>query len=330
MAISNEILSSTLRILKDDAVDNLFQSTPLLKYAKDKGNVEMVDGGQKYDLPAILAEHAGITQLSSGYERIDTSAADVMRTASFEWCDFAAPVNITKKEEMSNKGERAIVNIAKARMEEVLGQLKREWEKAVVAGSSTILSDLQTFEGVDGTGWFEEGAFGSGQTNSVGGLSKSTYAGSNWNNQIVDAGSALSLDNMHDLKVSMDLYTDRGGLDCIIGSPNFWKTYRGLLSDLERYSSKDQLDGGRSVLLYAGAPVMANPFLPAAGVAATISAYFLNLSYVKVVFDKDGYFDMDDFVQLDDYVSRRARFYVRTQIVTNHLASQGLLVNAEA
>jgi hypothetical protein len=290
----------------------------------------MVDGGQKYDLPAILGEHSAITQLSSGYEAIDTSAADVMRTASYEWCDFVAPINITKKEEMSNKGERAIVNIAKARMEEVLGQLKREWEKQVVAGSSTILTDLQTFEGVDSTGWLEEGAFGTAQTNTVGGLSKTTYASANWNNQTVDAGSAFALSHLHDLRVNMDMYTDRGGHNLTIASPACFKLYRGLLSDLERYRSNDDLDGGRMILLYGGAPFYANPFLPAAGSAADISAYLLNTSYVRVVFDKDGYFEMDDFVQLDDYVSRRARIFVRTQIVTNHLASQGLLVNAES
>ena len=70
MAISNDVLSSTLRILLEEEVDNLFKATPLLKQMKDKGQIDFYDGGQKLDVPLILAEHSSITQLSSGYEPV--------------------------------------------------------------------------------------------------------------------------------------------------------------------------------------------------------------------------------------------------------------------
>ena len=40
MAISNDILSSTLRILLDEEVDQLFQATPLLQKMREKGGIE--------------------------------------------------------------------------------------------------------------------------------------------------------------------------------------------------------------------------------------------------------------------------------------------------
>lgn len=335
--ISNELLSSTLRSLKDEALNQLFVSKPLLRFAKEKGKIKYVIGSTYYDVPAILNSHTGIIQLDNGYERIDTTASDVMDFSSYRFCDFTAAVNIARTEELANRGDKyAVVDIAKARMEQVMEQMAQEWEKQVLAGTSTILTNLQSFNGVDtATGWFEELAFGS-QGNTVGTLSKSTYATSNWQNQVVDAAGALSLDNMHDLHVQMGLFTGRGELDCIIGSPNFWKTYRGLLSDLERYSSKDDLDGGRPTLMYAGAKVYASPFMPAddvfAGGAGTnvISAYFLNMSNLEVCFDKDGDFKLHDFNTLDEYAVRRALIHARTLIAANHLASQGILVNAEA
>ncbi len=70
MPIQADILSSTLRILRDREVDQTFRTIPLLDAVKAKGNVEIIDGGQKVDHPVILSEHSNITQLSSGYESI--------------------------------------------------------------------------------------------------------------------------------------------------------------------------------------------------------------------------------------------------------------------
>ena len=150
MGIQYDILASTLRILRDREVDNTFRTIPLLEAVQRAGNVEMVNGGQKVDHPVILAEHSNITQLATGYESVNLAVKDALRTASFDWCDFVAPVVITEKEQLSNKGERAIIRIAEARLKSVMGMLKREWCKQTVNGTSSILSDLNTLNG-DGT-----------------------------------------------------------------------------------------------------------------------------------------------------------------------------------
>ena len=68
MALSFDILASTLRILRDREVDNTFRTVPLLDAVQSKGNVEKVNGGSKVDHPVILTEHSSITQLSTGYD----------------------------------------------------------------------------------------------------------------------------------------------------------------------------------------------------------------------------------------------------------------------
>ena len=103
MAIQYDILASTLRLLVDREVDNTFRTVPMLEAAQRAGNVEKIDGGQKVDHPVILAEHSSITQLSTGYEAVNLAVKDPLRTASFDWCDFVAPVVITKKEELSTR-----------------------------------------------------------------------------------------------------------------------------------------------------------------------------------------------------------------------------------
>ena len=107
MALQPDILASTLRILRDKYVDSTFKSIPLVENMQNLGLIEKVDGGSKINHPVVLTDHSTITQLSSGYESVNLAVKDPLRTAEHNWCDFVAPIVLTKKEELSNKGERA-------------------------------------------------------------------------------------------------------------------------------------------------------------------------------------------------------------------------------
>lgn len=348
MAIQNDILSSTARARSKKALDNLFQTVPLLDHIKKAGGVEIINGGQRITRAAILAEHSNITQLATGYEAVSSSVADVLRSPEYEWCDFVAPIVITKKEELSNRGENAVISIADSRMKSVIGMLKREWELQTIRGSSTVLTELGSLNGVNGTGapgggnasgWLEELAFGA-QGNTVGGLSKTTYASSNWQNQTFDVGGAGNfasdgLNGMAELMLQTQIYAPEGSVDLILASPTSYRLYKNTLQAQERYLPKETvLDAGRLALAYNGALMyvennLGSPSSAAVG-ADTPSMMFLNSKSMKVVFDSDANFSMTDFEHKSGFAAREAHMFVRTQIVADHLASLGLLVNAEA
>ena len=135
--VQADILASTLRILRDQEVDSTFRAIALLDACQRAGNIERVSGGSYVDVPLILTDHSSITQLSSGYESVSLAVKDAMRTGTSSWCDAVAPIVLTKKEELSNKGERAIIRIAEARMKQVMGMLRREINKQIVTGKPT-------------------------------------------------------------------------------------------------------------------------------------------------------------------------------------------------
>ena len=336
MAVQNDILSSTARARSKKALDNLFTTVPLLDHIKKAGGVEEINGGQRITRAAILAEHSNITQLSTGYESIAAGVADVLRSPEFEWCDFVAPIIITKKEELSNRGDDAVISIADSRMKSVMGMLKREWEKQAIAGTSTVLTEMQTLNGIDAaTGWFEEGAFGSGQSNSVGGLSKSTYASSNWNNQVASAGGAFNTNRagegaMTDLMIQTQIYAPEGTVDLILASPTSYKLYKQSLRAQEQYVKETVLEGGRLALAFSGALIYVENNLGFTESGTDASMYFLNSKSMKVVFDKDANFSLSDFQDKSGYAAREAHLYVRTQLVADHLASMGVLINGES
>jgi hypothetical protein len=343
MAIQPDILATTLRILRDKEVDNTFRTTPILEATQRLGNVETVDGGSKVDSPVILTDHSTITQLSTGYEAVNLAVKDPFRTSSYEWCDFVAPVVMTKKEETSNKGERAIVRIYEGRMKQVMGMLRREVSKQLIAGNSSILTDLQTLNGFSaaaGTGWFEGEAFGS-QSNTVGGIAKSGFPAS-WQNQAQTAGAAFATNGLRAMSrifIDAQTYAPEGDIDLILASPTSYELYKNELQSLERYTSANEQRNmvGKLGLKYNGADMFIEPNLgyngtvdKAGATVKPISMFFLNSSLFSVYFDQDGQFELEEATPISGYAATAFQIFVRMQICTSNLSGHGVLYDAEA
>lgn len=331
--VQNDILASTLRILRDKYVDNTFKIIPLMDAIQTLGNVEDVDGGSYIDSPVILTDHSTITQLSTGYEAVSLAVKDPLRTATYSWCDAVAPVVITRKEELSNKGQRAVIRIAEARLKQTMGMFKREIEKQLIRGNSTILTDLQSLNGLDGaTGWFEEGAFGS-QTNSVGGIAKSDFP-SAWQNQVQDGSFASNgLKKMQQLLIDCQQFAPEGDVDIILASPISYGLYKDELQQLERYvsASEQRNMAGRLGLEFNGAAMYIEPNLGFTGSGGSnkMSMYFLNSQLFNVYFDRDAKFELSDMENISGYAAMSSQMAVRMQICTSNLSGHGILVNAE-
>jgi hypothetical protein len=145
----------------------------------------------RFRRPLSIQEHSTITQLATGYEPVSLAVNDVLRPAIYDWSDFVAPIVITKKEEMENSGEYAIVKILEARMKSVMGMLRRELNRQVLVGNSAVLTSLNTLNGDSAglgsaTGFLEPLASGT-QQNTVGGVSKLTFQTTpGWQNQFVN------------------------------------------------------------------------------------------------------------------------------------------------
>lgn len=370
MAIQPDILASTLRILKDREVDNTFKNIPLLDAIRSHGSVIESDGGSKVNCPAIMTEHSMITQLSSGYESVNLAVKDPLRQTEYNWCDFIAPVVITEKEQLSNKGDRAVINIAEARLKSVMGMLQREFCKQIVNNESTILSELQTLSPKGANGWFGCQPFGS-QTGLVGGLNKATYTDT-FQNQYVDCPSAFPAEPDHAVRlframsklyIDSQVYAPEGEVDIILMSPRCYELYKNSLFNQERYTSiQEQRDmAGKLGLMFNGAKVYVEPNLTGTFVqtdltaaakdmsgvdivfggaatqyqtdganVGTIDAMFLNSKLMSLYFDRDAYFEMGEFERISGYAAMAANIMTRTQLATANLSGHGILINAFA
>ena len=333
MAISNDLLSSTLYSIRDGEVDELFQKVAFLDNAKRYNGIEYEDGGIKIQRPLSIAEHSQITALPTGYEAVNLAVKDVLQPAIYEWSDFTAPIVITKKEELENKGEKAIVKIVEARMRSVMGMLRRELNKQLIAGSSTILTTVNTLNGAAG-GFLENAAVGA-QTNTVGGISKATYSTTTgWQNQMQDVAGAFGtsgIRQMQQMAIQADSVTHMGQTDCVLMSEACMANYRRALFDKERYINEKTLDSGRMQLAFGGAVVEQDlelGFLYSVG--KPVSAYFLNFDGVKLCMHRDADFAVSPFEHISGTTARAAQLYVKMQLIADHLGSCGILIDADA
>jgi hypothetical protein len=340
MAISNDLLSSTLYSIRDSEVDNLFKKVAFLDGVRRAGGVETESGGIKIQRPLSIAEHSTITQLATGYEPVSLAVNDVLRPAIYDWCDFTAPIVITKKEEMENSGEYAIVKILESRMKSVMGMLRRELNRQILRGDSAVLTAMNTLNGdVNGTlgsatGFLEHEApapLPSGQDNVVGGISKATFQVPGWLNQFGNAGGTLAMTDLYNLYIAANSVAPAGDVSHLIMSDSAFSQYRNLLFAQERFVQTDKLDGGRMGLAFNGAVAEQDPEMGFASSLAgnpSVDAYMLNYDGVKLVFHSEGDFAVSPFEHISGTTARAAQLYVKVQLVADHLGSQGVLVNA--
>ena len=343
MAISNELLSSTLFSIRDGEVDELFQRVPFLDFAKKMGGIEYLDGGIKIQRPMAVSQHSSITQLATGYEPVSLAVQDVMQPALYEWADFVAPIVITKKEELENSGEKAIVKIVEARMRNVMGILRREINKQLVAGNSAVLTQLLSLNGDPAsgitTGFLQQGLPAAAtQANTVGGLARSLVPDGYglFNRSFACAGatpfSTDGIRGMQQLAAETSARAPMGEIKLILASEAGYANYRRALFNQERYIDEKQLNAGYMSLAFGNAAVCQDVFFPKTadmdtGVPSTM--FFINFDGIKLVMHSDGDLAVSPFEYIPGTTARSAQIYWKGQLIADNLASCAVLTNGE-
>lgn len=343
MPISNELLSSTLFSIRDGEVDELFQRVPFLDFAKRLGGIEYEDGGIKIQRPLAVSNHSTITQLATGYESVSLAVQDVMQPALYEWSDFVAPIVITKKEELENAGEKAIVKIVEARMRNVMGMLRREINKQLVAANSAVLTGLGSLCGdpVSGatTGFLQQGApTAAGQTNTVGGLARSLVPdGNGLFNRRFDSANLFGTNGirgMQQIAAETSARAPMGEVKLILATESGYANYRRSLFVQERYIDEKQLNAGYMSLAFGNAAVVQDVFMPLAadvdtGGTNANTMYFINFDGIKLVMHSDGDLAVSPFEYIPGTTARSAQIYWKGQLIADNLASCAVLFNGE-
>jgi len=338
--VTQSILSTTLQLLRDKLVDNSYIAHPLLAALDAGGSIIKVSGGARVEIPLVFGDHSSISLLRNGFEPVSLAVKDPFHTALYEYSNFVQPIVLSQVEKVANKGDLAVVNILESKVKNTFLSLKKEVSRQIIRGDSPVLTTLQTLNGMgtattaaNTNGWFEAGAFGA-QTNTVGGLSKGTFAAQNWQNQVFNSAGTLSLEHLDTLMIQAQIYNpsgDRPGM--LLMSPNMFAAFMALQQSAVRYVSTGDRDGlDRSFAgMWRGATIHVDPNLGFANAAGnTVSGYAITHDQMSLYADTEGYMTIGDMQDVPGTATSVASVFNRMQICTGHLASHGVFLNAEA
>lgn len=342
LTVTDEELASTAITYIGEATLATYQKIALLDRLKDKHGEgkPSEDGGSTIVHPVIMHDHSSITQHSTGFEPVNLAVTDVLHPATYYWAYFNMPIAIAEMETKKNSGKAKVLDQLKARTMAVTTAFMRKLNRQLIKGDVTELSTLTTLNGIDyTTGVLEEGTFGSGQSNTVGGLSKTTYQGvTGWHNQSADIAGSFNSDGLaalDSMQVNCQARSE-GEVDVILASLAAFKNTKRALRAQERYVDEKQLDGGRMQLAWGGAPIEVELEMPNGGSVTGVagnndewSFAFLDLDNIHPVWHPDGYFELGPFQSQSGYDVRAAFMTCMVQLVTKGMSGSAVIIGGD-
>lgn len=339
LTIGNDLLSTTTHVLMSDWRDALHTKVAFCEaQAAIHGEGQpSQQGGTRILYPVGLNVHSNTTRHQTGFEKIDLSVQDVSVPAVYSWAYVNKPVAISGHEEFINSGESAILSMAETRVKSTANKLRREFCEHMTSGGVASWDDWNTLNGVDNAGGFlEENAVGA-QTNSVGGISKTTYSSTvGWQNQVFDGSGSFNangLNGLYDLDTEVSTLAEESADTVWLGSRSAMKNLKRALQANERYIDMDKIDGGRPAQFWNGVRIHTERYMPDSGTQTAtdpISFYRLDPHSIFVLWDPEGYFYNTDWETVSgEYEVRSCRIRCRGQLVANYLGSSGIAFDLE-
>lgn len=287
-AISTEQYNRTRPAQMAQLIDGLNQAHPLLEQL-GMGSEDW-DGGDIITEPVSFEDHSDPTELTTGFEAVDTNVRDVgAQFLSYSLWFIYYPMAVSHIERGTNSGPNKVYDVMKTRDDNTMKQAYRRLDRHLTAGGQTAHSALFHFNGVDypTTGYFEA-ALPTAQSGSVGGLAKATYIGRGplLGQQYYDFGGSLNSNGFDGLAYietqvrskSQDTASDK---PIYIASEGFYQAglrLAGARVVEQSVKGAGEIAPAPKVMIH-GVEVTLSPWMPTTGASTTatpISLYRIN------------------------------------------------------
>lgn len=272
------VLAAAGQEAADDYRDGLAINCSLLHWqekANGKGTKKW-KGGQYYPGSINMQNHTGISQFVDGFELFDASANETQRVPLYPLCvsGLLMKIGVTERY-IYGATDGAMQTKVRTLTQSCMGFLQRSWEQRILTATGSGFGNWLTLNGIDSSaGVFERGAAGSGQSNTIGGLSKATYASViGWNNRVANLNNAFGTNQigLYSLVQQTRIHKPETGKKAWFMTLNGMVNIKRVVQGYQRFTSTDSksMDFGTPVEFYQGIPIYQDTFLPVAGAATT-------------------------------------------------------------
>lgn len=281
------IAASWNALVNDTPEDNIFPDNWFLNRIKNGDGFLPVDGGDIITASLEYAVNATVTSYTDTGV-IPTQRQDVFDRTQASWKEYAGTVVQSELENAINQGSARKFDLLAAKMK----NLKKSFDRLFdidLHGDGTTNGSL-AFSGLQAL------VLTSPATSTTQGINRANF--SFWRNQQASGAKTTSAgDNLRASLRSVYNLCSNG----VAGEhPKFIETdrasfelYEGLLLANERFTSKEQADGGfkNEVLKFKGAMIAYGPNCPAG------YAYLLNPEFIKLAYQKGHWYKAGETVE---------------------------------
>ncbi|MDX5367908.1 MAG: phage major capsid protein [Alphaproteobacteria bacterium] len=321
-SVFTEMVTTTDRTWGRKITDNVSNHNALLNRMKRKNKIKTVSGGYEIAEQIDYAENPTY-QRYSGYEQLNTSAADVLTSVKYPYQQVALHVTASGRELRMNSGEAAMINLVKARKDNALRTAANQFSIDVYSDGSLTnqVNGLANLIQTNGEG-------------TVGGINAATWTF--WKNKFkemtgTNLAASPSATNAASMKADMNalwLDLNRGAdkPDLIVMTHDFYALYELGEQQLQRYADSDLAQAGFATLKYKSADVVFDDNTNFGTTAE--KAYFLNTNYLYLVQHREAQWTMDDQkVPVNQDAVVIPMYWMGNMVVTNR-SLQGILFDA--
>lgn len=266
MALNN-IIGTTLEryVTSGKAVDNIFGRTAALDFLRRRAKFD-VQGGRKAVVPVEGAKNTTF-QNYSGYDTLTPVVDDIIDTAEYDWKQSAIYVPMSGLERATNSGDKAVIKLAQAKIDNAEGTAAETFEDMLFngTGSSTGKTWSSPKE------WIGLATL-IGTTTTAGNISGTTNTW--WQSYVDSTSEALSIADLHHAYNMVSFGTDK--CDFEVTTMALYEKYESLLLVNQRFTDANTGKAGFDNLLHKAGVVVYSDFCP------TGEWYFLNSKHLKL------------------------------------------------
>lgn len=220
----DSLLTTTLSTWADKKmVLNTFNQTPVLERLMTKKKT--LDGGASILVPVTYEANSTVKSFSD-FDVLDTTPQQGMLSLQAKWKNIAGAVSVSGTEVRQNSGKAKVIDLVKAKMEQLEASFKASLTTQLFA-ASTGSKDIQSIPTIfDATTSIQDLA-----------VTSSWWAGST-----TASGSfaARGLSDMRTLYSTISVLLPDATVDTIITTPTIHNYYEGSLIQNQRYSVADK------------------------------------------------------------------------------------------
>ena len=267
------------------ATDNIFQRTAVLDFVKRRAKID-VQGGRNAVHPVMGARNSTF-QNYSGYDTLTPAVDEIIDTAVYQWKQSAIYVPISGLEEAKNSGDKAVINLLKAKTSNAEMTAAEAFEEMLFLADGTGAQNGATTYTADGKEWAGLALFTDNTATNVGGINGTSETW--WQASETGSAGAMTLKKLANKYNSVSYGTDK--CDFEVTTQAHYENYESLLQEQQRFTDAGTAKAGFDNLMHKAGVVVWSDFCPSG------EWYFLNSRHLKLSVLGSKWMKFNGFIQ---------------------------------